>query len=808
MIKKILTLSFDKIKMENTSLVGGKNASLGEMYSALSSLGIKVPNGFAVTADAYDYFIESNNLRTKIDEIIKNLNVKNVKELEEKGEKIRSLILSAKFPEDLKTTIEIDYLKLAEKDSQEVAVRSSATAEDLPGASFAGQQETYLNIKGKDELIKAIQKCFASLYTNRAISYRHDKGFDRQKIALSVGVQTMVRSDLGSSGVAFTLDPETGFRNVIVINGAFGLGEAVVQGRVIPDEWIVFKEGLEKGYSSIIEKKKGTKRKKIIYSDKGGIKDVNTTEKEQNSYSLSENEVLELSKWCLKIEKYFSKIYGKNQPMDIEWAKDGRTSKLYIIQARPETVHSEKKENYLEEYILSKKGKELIKGICIGTKIASGKVRIAKSVKDIRDFKKGEILVSETTDPDWEPIMKIAGGIVTDKGGRTSHAAIVARELGIACIVGTNNATHKIKSGSVVTVDCSSGAEGVIFEGHIPFQVKRTSLKKLPETKTSIMINIGSPDEAFENSHLPVKGVGLAREEFIIAGKIKIHPNALINFDKIKDVSVKKEIEKITKDYSDKKKFYVDNLASGIAKIAASFWPYQVIVRFSDFKSNEYRGLLGGSLYEPDEENPMIGWRGTSRYYDAQFIDAFVLEVKAIKKVREEMGLYNVVPMLPFVRTLNEVKKVMRVIEKGGLKRDISHIRNCSKEVQDCGHFRLYMMCEIPSNAILAEEFLELVDGYSIGSNDLAQLTLGLDRDSNIIAGIGDENDKAVRALIKQVIEKCRKMKKYVGICGQGPSDSLDFAEFLIRCGIDSVSLNPDSVIKTMIHIANIEKDI
>lgn len=805
MKKKPLILRFDEIKIEDTPLVGGKNAALGEMYSALTPLGINIPNGFAITAASYDYFIKENNLKEKIDEILKDLNTKSVADLQEKGEKIRSLILKGTLPPVLKTQIEKAYEHLTKNSNSDVAVRSSATAEDLPGASFAGQQETFLNVRGKENLLEAVRKCFASLFTNRAISYRHDKRFDNFKIALSVGVQLMTRSDLASSGVAFTLDPDTGFDKVIVVNGTFGLGELIVGGQVTPDEWVIFKEGLAKNLPSIIEKKLGFKNKKIIYSGNGGTKLIDTQSNEAESYCLSDKEVLKLAEWCQKIEDHFSKKYGKKQAMDIEWAKDGKTDELFIIQARPETVYSEKMENVLEEYVLSKKSKPLFKGISVGTKIANGKARVTKSIEDIKEFKKGEVLVAETTDPDWEPIMKIAGAIITDKGGRTSHAAIVARELGIPCIVGTENATKKLWTGQEITIDCSSGSEGFIYEGAIPFEIKKHNLRNIPKTRTKIMVNIGSPDEAFENFHLPVHGVGLAREEFIIVSEIKIHPKALIGFERLEDKKLKNEIEEMTKDYKDKKEFYVDKLTSGIARIAAAFYPYQVIVRFSDFKSNEYRSLLGGNLYEPYEENPMIGWRGASRYYDPNFSEAFRLEAKALKKAREELGLLNIVPMIPFVRTVEELKKTIKIMEKEGLSRDNRHIKHCTKNVEDCQHFRTYMMCEIPSNIILAEDFLSLIDGYSIGSNDLTQLTLGADRDSNIISKIADENNEAVRILIRDVIKKCKEMKKYIGLCGQGPSDSLEFAQFLIECGIDSVSLNPDSVIKAILHIAKIE---
>lgn len=801
-------LWFSELSSQDVSLVGGKNASLGEMYSNLKKIGIKVPNGFTITSLSYKYFVDFNNLKEKISEILKSLDTKNINNLQNIGSQIRTLILKGNFPPDLQKEIEESYESLKAKDGSyvEVAVRSSATTEDLIGASFAGQQETYLNVKGKEALMEAVRKCFASLFTDRAISYRQDKGFGHFKVALSVGVQRMVRSDLGSSGVAFTLDTETGFDRVIVVNGAFGLGELIVQGEVIPDEWIIFKEALKKGFPSIISKKIGNKNKKIIYSKNGGTKLVGTRPDESIVFSLSDEEVITLGKWCLKIEEHFSNTY-KSQPMDIEWAKDGKTNELFITQARPETVYSEKRKHTWEEYVLTKKGEKLISGIAVGTKIAAGKARVIKSISEIKDFKKNEILVTGSTDPDWEPIMKIASGIVTDKGGRTSHAAIVARELGIASIVGTKTGTSKIKSGQNITVDSSSGTEGIIYDGILPYEIKKHNLGNLPQTRTRIMVNIGSPSEAFKNHILPVKGVGLGRIEFIITSEIKIHPKALIDYPNLEE-KLKKQIDEETLGYKDKKQYFIDTLTYGIAKIAASFWPYQVLIRFSDFKTNEYRSLLGGGNYEPFEQNPMIGFRGASRYYDPKFSEVFRLEIKAIKFAREKLGLLNIVPFIPFVRTVPELKKVMKIIEGEGLKRDTDHIRVCQKQVEDCSHLRIYVMCEVPSNVILADKFLDLVDGYSIGSNDLTQLILGLDRDSEMLSAIGNENDEAVKISIGNVIRKCKEKKKYIGICGQGPSDSIEFAKFLVENKIDSLSLNPDAVVKTMLIIAKIENNV
>ncbi|MBI5742386.1 MAG: phosphoenolpyruvate synthase, partial [Candidatus Niyogibacteria bacterium] len=643
-----------------------------------------------------------------------------------------------------------------------------------------------------------------SLFTDRAISYRVDQGFADTVIALSVGVQRMVRSDLGASGVAFTLDTETGFDKVVVINGTLGLGELIVQGKVNPDEWQIFKPTLAEGRPAIIVRDLGNKDKKIIYG-KSGIKLVKTSVHERENFALQNSEVLELARWCVKIEEHFSAKHKRYQPMDIEWAKDGATGELFIVQARPETIHSAADKSVLKEYRLKGNGKEIVSGAAIGTKIATGTVRVIKNVKGINSFKKGEVLVTEITDPDWEPIMKIASAIVTDKGGRTSHAAIVSRELGIPCIVGTEKATRVLKSGAPVTIDCSSGTKGLVLAGTLPFEILENRLDKLPEVRTKVMVNVGTPDEAYKLHNLPVKGVGLGRLEFIIMSHIGVHPNALIDYQKIKNQKSKvkntsqnlkiiKEIDKKTIGYKDKTHFYIDELAEGIAKIAATFYPHDVIIRFSDFKTNEYRTLLGGELYEPHEENPMIGWRGASRYYDPKFERAFGLECAAFKKVREEFGLANAIPMIPFCRTVEEGKEVVATMAKYGLDR-----------AQD-KTLKIYMMCEIPSNVILADAFLDIFDGLSIGSNDLTQLTLGLDRDAGLLAHIGNENNEAVKKLIAEVIGKCRASNKYIGICGQAPSDYPSFATMLVTLGIESISLNPDVVIKTLLTVAEAEK--
>lgn len=808
---------FKDLTINDIPLVGGKNAALGEMYKELTKAGIKIPNGFAITAQAYEYFLKFNKFDKKIEDILRGLNTHNTRDLAQRGKKIRELIKSGIMPQDLEEKIKSEYQKLSnfyKTKNVDVAVRSSATAEDLPDASFAGQQETYLNIRGEKELIEAVKNSFSSLFTDRAISYRYDKGFSSTEVLLSVGVQKMVRSDKGSSGVAFTIDTETGFNKVIIINGSYGLGELIVKGQVTPDEFMVFKPSLENNFYPIISKNIGEKEIKMIYSKNSQrvqqTETIKTPILEQQKFCLTDEEVIKLSSDCLKIEKHFSKKHKRYSPMDIEWAKDGITGEIFIVQARPETVQALKNPNIYEEYILKQKGKLLLTGIAIGTKISAGKVRVIKDVKQINEFQKGEILVTEVTDPDWEPIMKIASGIITDKGGRTSHAAIVSRELGVNCIVGAGNATSILKTGQKITMDCSSGTIGNVYEGKLNFEVKKHELKKLKNPKVKISINIGSPDEAFRYHNLPVKGVGLGRLEFIIASQIQIHPNALIDYEKIKKGELKfnnktkkdlenliKKIDQLTIGYENKQDFYVDKLTFGIAKIAAAFWPNEVIIRFSDFKTNEYATLAGGNLYEPFEENPMIGWRGASRYYHHNFEKAFGLECQAIKNVREKLGLINVVPMIPFCRTIEEAQKVLKIMAKYGLKRGKS-ISSSNKLP-----LRVYVMAEIPSNAILAKDFLKYFDGMSIGSNDLTQLVLGIDRDSAIIAGIGNENNQAVKETIEEIIKECRKQKKYSGICGQAPSDFPEFAKFLQQIGIEAISLNPDSIIKTIIALTN-----
>jgi len=785
-------LWFDEITINDVAKVGGKNASLGEMTKALVQQGVNVPFGFATTAEAYFNFLAVTGLDKKIEETLRDLNVQDLNQLAQRARVVRELIFNSKLPDDLEKDIILAYKKLSEKYSVEatdVAVRSSATAEDLPGASFAGQQETYLNIVGDQNVLMAVKKCFASLFTNRAIVYRQQMGFSHTKVGLSAGVQKMVRSDLGSSGVMFSCDTESGFGDVVLINASYGLGENVVQGAVEPDQYYVFETTLKRGFKPIIEKRIGGKLIKMIYgSGKVFTKNINTTKKERENFVLSNEEILNLAKWSVMVENHYQKS------MDMEWAKDGRDGKLYIVQARPETVQSRKNLKVLEDYVLkTKPGKVLVNGMSVGSKIGAGKANKILSAKDIGKFKKGEVLVTTATDPDWVPAMKLASAIVTDSGGRTCHAAIVGRELGVPVIVGSGKGTKVIKTGQEVTIDCSQGEEGKVYEGIIPFEIKKTDISNIAKTRTKILMNVGEPSNAFNLSFIPNDGVGLAREEFIIINNIKVHPNALINYKNLKP-ALKKKIDALTLGYENKTQFYIDKLAEGIGIIGAAFYPKPVIVRFSDFKTNEYRSLVGGELYEPEEENPMIGFRGASRYYDPKFKDAFVLECKAMKKVREEFGLDNVIPMVPFCRTLDEGRKVVKILANAGLS-------------QKDG-LKIYVMCEVPSNVILAEKFLEIFDGFSIGSNDLTQLALGLDRDNSQLSAIGNEKNDAVKELIEEAIKVCQNNNKYIGICGQGPSDFPDLAQFLVERGIESISLNPDSVLKTKIAIVETEKNL
>ena len=786
-------LWFEEVTNKDVGLVGGKNASLGEMYQKLTKKKVNIPNGFALTAYAYRQFMKDSGLMDEIKEILSDLNTHNIRNLSERGEKVRQAIMSAKFPGYLGDEIAKAYEKMEKMYGKNVdtAVRSSATAEDLPDASFAGQQDTYLNIKGIHNVLYATHRCIASLFTNRAISYREDKGFDHFTIALSVGIQKMVRSDKAISGVMFSIDTESGFRDAVLINAAYGLGENIVQGKITPDEFYVFQPTLKKGFKPIIEKSLGSKALRLIYSAEGKspIKNIPVPIEDRKKFCITEEEVLNLAEWATIIEEHYKR------PMDMEWAKDGVTGKLFIVQARPETAQSVRDVNVLEEYILKKKSRILCSGASVGYKIGKGKVNLIKDVSGIENCKKGEVLVTEMTDPDWEPIMKIASAIVTNSGGRTCHAAIVSRELGIPCVVGTRICTEVIKNGKDVTVSCAEGEEGYVYEGLLDFKIRKTNIGKIKKPKVKIMMNLAEPDQAFTQSFIPNDGVGLAREEFIINNTIKVHPLALMALDKkIKGVVLDRQtigkIHHITAGYKSKTEFFVDKLAQGIGKLGAAFYPKDVIVRFSDFKSNEYSNLIGGTYFEPNEENPMIGWRGASRYYDDKYREAFKLECQAIKKVREKFGLTNVIVMVPFCRTVEEGKKVLAVMKEAGLKRGKNGLR-------------VYVMAEIPSNIILVDEFAKIFDGFSIGSNDLTQLTLGIDRDNGNLSHIANEKNEAVKILIKQLINGAHKRKRKVGICGQAPSDFPDFAEFVVKEGIDSISLTSDTVLKTMIYLGS-----
>jgi len=809
---KKFILWFSEIGMRDVLLVGGKNASLGEMYRKLTKRGINIPNGFAVTSYAYKYFLKKTGAGIKIKEILVGLNVKNIRNLKETGRRVRQEILKAELPEEIKKAIKKAYqqlcrqsgrsselqfamnrrLKSATPSKLDVAVRSSATAEDAPTASFAGQLETYLNIRGDDGLLEAVRKSFASLFTDRVIFYRADKSISQIKSFISVGVQKMIRSDLASAGVGFSLDTETGFMDVDVINASYGLGENVVKGVVTPDEYFVFEPTLRQAqgklYKPIISRTLGTKEKKLIYAKKG-TRNVRVSKQDQRKFALTDEEILTLARWIVLIEDHYKR------PMDVEWAKDGLDGKLYILQARPETVHSQKDWTVLEEYKLRKKGKILVTGQAIGDRIGQGKANVIQDVKDITKFKAGQVLVTKMTDPDWVVAMKMAKAIVTDAGGRTCHAAIVSRELGIPCVVGAGIATKVLKNGQNITVSCAEGGEGKVYQGILPFKIKRTNLKKFRKPKTKIMMNLGNPEQAFGFSFIPNDGIGLAREEFIISNYIGIHPLALINFKKLRDKKVKEKIKKLTYGWRDKTQFFVDKLAEGIGRIAAAFYPKEVIVRTSDFKTSEYASLVGGKDFEPKEANPMIGWRGASRYTDSKFEPAFGLECSAIKKVREVMGLKNVKVMIPFCRTPEEGAKVLKIMAKYGLK-------------QGEDGLEVYVMAEVPSNVWLADEFAQIFDGFSLGTNDLTQLTLGLDRDSSLVAHIFDERNEAIKRSVAHLIKTAHKYRKKVGICGDAPSSYSDFAGFLVECGIDSISLSPDAVIKTTLSIVKKEREL
>ena len=873
--EKSLILWFDEVGINDIPLVGGKNASLGEMMQQLTPKGIKIPNGFATTAYAYRYFIKTAGLETKLRQLFADLDVEDIKNLQQRGKKARALIMNTPFPAELQRAIAISYETLSYLYGQDtdVAVRSSATAEDLPDASFAGQQETYLNIHGIKSVLKAAHKCFASIFTDRAISYRTLKGFDHFDVALSVGIQKMVRSDLATSGVMFSIDTETGFKNAALVTAAYGLGENVVQGAVNPDEYLVFKPTLREGFRAILNKRLGTKAVKMVYDGGNSTKNVPVPERKQQQFALSDDEILQLAQWAVVIEDHYSQVRGNYTPMDIEWAKDGNDDTLYIVQARPETVQSQKSSNVLHTYHLQEKGKVLVTGRAVGQAIAQGKVRVILDTDKIGEFQPGEVLVTNKTDPDWEPIMKKASAIVTNQGGRTCHAAIIAREMGIPAIVGcenatelldnsnatqllnnsnatqllnnsnatqllnnsnatqllnnsnatqllnnsnatqllnnsnatqllnnsnatqllnNSNATQLLNNSNEVTVCCAEGEVGKVYQGLLPFEDVETVLNDIPKTRTSILMNVGNPESAFRLSAIPCDGVGLARLEFIIANHIGVHPLALLNFDEVADEVEKAKIAELTVGYERKADFFIDRLVYGIGAIAAAFYPKPVVVRMSDFKSNEYANLLGGKQFEPDEENPMIGWRGASRYYHPKYREAFGLECVALKRVRDEMGLANVIPMIPFCRTPQEGEKVLAEMAKYGLERGKNSLQ-------------VYVMCELPSNVILVEQFARIFDGFSIGSNDLTQLVLGLDRDSALVADVFDERHDAVRRMIQIAITIAHDCGRKIGICGQAPSDYPEFAQMLVELGIDSISLNPDSVLKTRFEVAKLE---
>jgi pyruvate, water dikinase len=797
MLKTRWTRWFSEIGIDDVPRVGGKNASLGEMTRELGSLGVRVPEGYAVTADAYRYFLEANELEAAIKEVMAGLRRGDLEALTRGSHLIQNLILGGYIPEDLETEILRGYRDLSDKYGEEhadVAVRSSATAEDLPTASFAGQQESFLNVRGETQLVESVKRCFASLFTPRAISYREDMGFDHFQVALSVAVQKMVRSDLASSGVIFTLDTESGFPDVVFVTSTWGLGENIVQGRVVPDGFYVHKPTLEQGYAPLIRKRLGTKEFKLIYDARGHrlVENVPTSEEEREAFSASEEDVLQLARWAVAIEDHFSEKRGARTFMDVEWARDGLTGELFILQARPETVHGARSAPTLRMHRLKERGRVLIEGLAIGNAFATGQARVLKDPSEIESFKSGEVLVTEITDPDWEPIMKSASAIVTDRGGRTSHAAIVARELGIPAVVGTQNATEAIQTGDPVTVSCCEGEVGRLYEGALDHEVTEVDTATLGRPKTQIMMNVADPERVFELAQIPNDGVGLARMEFVFAGWVGIHPLALTRYSSLPP-RVKLDISSLTRGYEDKTEFFVDRLAQGIGTLAAAFWPRPVILRFSDFKTNEYAHLLGGEHFEPHEENPMLGWRGASRYYHPDYKEGFLLELKAVKRVRETFGLKNLKVMIPFCRTPEEGLRVLEVLEEGGLVRGEDGLE-------------VYVMAEIPSNVVLAREFAEIFDGFSIGSNDLTQLVLGVDRDSERVASLFDERNEAVKAMCAALIEEAHRAGCKVGICGQAPSDYPEFAAFLVERGIDSISLSPDAVVPTTMKILEVER--
>jgi pyruvate,water dikinase len=788
---------FDDVGMTDVASVGGKNASLGEMRRALTPLGIRTPDGFATTADAYRAFMRGTDLERVVRNSLTDIDISDIDTLRAAGARVRSAMLAAPLPAGLIQAVQEGYRRLEEQYGPDcdVAVRSSATAEDLPQASFAGQQETFLNIHGATMLLDAVRRCYASLFTDRAIVYRVHHGFDHTQVALSVGVQKMVRSDLASAGVMFSIDTETGFSNAVLITGAYGLGESVVQGTVNPDEFYVFKPTLTGDLRPILQKKLGTKEFKLVYEE-GGTRQTRTVPvaaEDRERFVLADDDVLTLARWAVLVEGHYSQLRHMQTPMDIEWAKDGPSGELYLVQARPETVHTQRDAMVLERFHLDSRGELLVKGRSVGEMIGQGPARVIRSAADLEQLQPGEVLVTEMTDPDWEPVMKRAAAVVTDRGGRTCHAAIVSRELGIPAIVGTGTGTATIRSREDVTVSCAEGDEGFVYRGRLPIRVERTNLADLPRPRTHMMMNVANPAEAFSLSFLPNDGVGLARLEFIIGTHVRAHPMALLHPEQVSDLKQRREIERLTAGYADKGQYFVDRLAEGVAMIAAAFWPKDVIVRLSDFKTNEYAGLLGGAAFEPREENPMLGFRGASRYYDNRYREGFALECRAMRKVREVMGLQNVKLMVPFCRTVEEGRRVIAEMAAHGL-------------IQGERGLEIYVMCEIPSNVTLAAGFAEVFDGFSIGSNDLTQLVLGVDRDSELVAHLFDERNDAVKQTIAQVIRAAHAAGRKIGICGQAPSDYPEFAQFLVAQGIDSISLNPDSVLKTMVAIVEAEK--
>ena len=789
---------FRDIGVDDVALVGGKGASLGEMYRALKNQGVRVPNGFAVTAAGYRHVLETAGIHDALQRALAGIRPDDVASLAEAGARARKLVYDAGLPEDLRTQILAAYAELRREYGERLtlAVRSSATAEDLPTASFAGQQETYLNVRNEDELLDTCRQCFASLFTDRAISYRAERGFDHFDVALSITVMKMVRSDIGASGVMFSLDTESGFRDVVLINAAWGLGENIVQGSIDPDEFYVHKPTFKAGHRAVLRRRLGSKHLTMVYADAGDaerVRNVETPAEKRESYALSDEDVLTLADYAIKIEEHYSERAGELRPMDMEWAKDGEDGLIYMVQARPETVSSQRKGTVLEEFVLEGTGKVLVEGRAVGARIASGSVRVARDLSALRDFKRGEVLVADTTTPDWEPVMKDAAAVVTNRGGRTCHAAIVARELGIPAIVGTSDATRVLQQGQTVTVSCAEGDTGRIYEGEVPFEIKRTDLATLPRPATRIMINLGNPAIAFKTSFLPNDGIGLARLEFIVNESIKAHPLALLHPERVSDAQARGEIEHLTAGYADGRRFFIQRLSEAVGTIAAAFYPKPVVVRMSDFKSNEYASLIGGEDFEPKEENPMIGFRGASRYAHPAYAEGFELECAAMKRVREEMGLANVILMIPFVRRVAEADAVLETMAGFGLERGKNGLQ-------------IYAMCEIPNNVVLIDQFAKRFDGFSIGSNDLTQLTLGVDRDSEIVAADYDERDDGVKELIRLAVEGCRRNGIHSGLCGQAPSDYPEMAEFLVDTGIESMSLNPDTVIATTRHVLEIEQ--